>query len=107
MAENFVVVRDLFKSFKDVVAVNGVSFNIDKCEIFGLLGPNGAGKTTTIRILSTVIPPDRGEVVIGGYSLQKEVDQIRGIIGTCPQELALYPDMSAYDNLWQVSWLYL
>jgi len=99
MAENFVVVRDLYKSFKDVIAVNGVSFSIEEGEIFGLLGPNGAGKTTTIRILSTVIPPDKGDVIIGGYSLQKEVNNIRGIIGICPQELALYPDMSAFDNL--------
>jgi len=99
MAENFVVVRDLYKSFKDVIAVNGVSFSIEEGEIFGLLGPNGAGKTTTIRILSTVIPPDKGDVIIGGYSLQKEANNIRGIIGICPQELALYPDMSAFDNL--------
>ena len=66
MAEAFLVAQDLHKSFNDNKAVDGVSFTIDKAEIFGLLGPNGAGKTTTIRILSTVLQPDRGDVTIGG-----------------------------------------
>jgi ABC-2 type transport system ATP-binding protein len=99
MAEEFLIAKDLHKSFRDLKAVNGVSFSIEKGEIFGLLGPNGAGKTTTIRILSTIIPADQGDVTIGGYSLHKDPDQVRGLIGICPQELALYPDMSAFDNL--------
>jgi ABC-2 type transport system ATP-binding protein len=99
MAEAFLVARDLYKSFNDNKAVNGASFSIEKGEIFGLLGPNGAGKTTTIRILSTIIQPDRGEVSIGGYSLKQSTDAVRSLIGICPQELALYADMSAYDNL--------
>ncbi len=64
-----------------------------------MLGPNGAGKTTTIRILSTIIASDRGEVTIGGYSIKNNADQVRSLIGICPQELALYADMSAFDNL--------
>jgi ABC-2 type transport system ATP-binding protein len=99
MAESFLTAKDLHKSFKDLKAVNGVSFSIEKGEIFGLLGPNGAGKTTTIRILSTIVPADRGEVVIGGYSLKNNPDEVRGLIGICPQDLALYADMSAFDNL--------
>jgi ABC-2 type transport system ATP-binding protein len=99
MAEVFLVARDLYKSFNDHKAVNGVSFTIDKAEIFGLLGPNGAGKTTTIRILSTIIQPDRGEVTIGGYAIKQNADDVRSLIGICPQELALYADMSAFDNL--------
>jgi ABC-2 type transport system ATP-binding protein len=99
MAEDFLIARDLHKSFKDLKAVNGVSFTIEKGEIFGLLGPNGAGKTTTIRILSTVVEPDQGEVTIGGYSLRNNADEVRGLIGICPQELALYADMSAFENL--------
>ncbi len=99
MAEAFLVARDLHKSFKDLKAVDGVSFSIEKGEIFGLLGPNGAGKTTTIRILSTIIPADNGEVTIGGHSLKKNTEAVRGLIGICPQELALYADMSAFDNL--------
>ncbi len=99
MAEDFLVARDLHKSFNGNHAGDGVSFFIGKGEIFGLLGPNGAGKTTTIRILSTIIPGDSGDVTIGGYNLKNNPDAVRGLIGICPQELALYADMSAFDNL--------
>jgi ABC-2 type transport system ATP-binding protein len=99
MAEDFLVARDLHKSFNSNKVVNGVSFSIGKGEIFGLLGPNGAGKTTTIRILSTILEPDGGEVTIGGYSLRREPAKVRRIIGVCPQELALYADLSALQNL--------
>jgi ABC-2 type transport system ATP-binding protein len=99
MTENYLVATDLHKSYKDLKAVDGVSFSIEKGEIFGLLGPNGAGKTTTIRILSTITPPDQGDVKIGGFSLKNEPEKIRGLIGICPQDLALYADMSAFDNL--------
>ena len=99
MAEEFVVVKDLHKSFKELKAVNGVSFTINKGEIFGLLGPNGAGKTTTIRMLSTVLEADQGEITIGGYSVVKDAEAVRSIIGVCPQDLALYEDLSALDNM--------
>ena len=99
MAEEFVVVKDLHKSFKDFKAVNGVSFSIGKGEIFGLLGPNGAGKTTTIRMMSTVLDADSGDITIGGHSIKKEAEAVRSIIGVCPQELALYEDLSALDNM--------
>lgn len=99
MAEAFLVAQDLHKSFNEHKAVNGVSFIIHKGEIFGLLGPNGAGKTTTIRILSTVLEPDRGDVTVGGYSIRNQADAVRQLIGVCPQELALYEDLSALYNL--------
>jgi ABC-2 type transport system ATP-binding protein len=99
MAEAFVVADNLHKSFNGLKAVDGVSFTIDQGEIFGLLGPNGAGKTTTIRILSTILQPDRGDVMIGGHSIRQNPDAVRRLIGVCPQELALYPEMSALDNL--------
>jgi ABC-2 type transport system ATP-binding protein len=99
MPETFLVAQDLHKSFNEHRAVNGVSFTIYKGEIFGLLGPNGAGKTTTIRMLSTVLEPDRGDVEIGGYSIRHQPDAVRSLIGVCPQELALYADLSALDNL--------
>jgi len=99
MAEEFVVVKDLHKSFKDFKAVNGVSFSIEKCEIFGLLGPNGAGKTTTIRMMSTVLEADSGDIIIGGHSIKREAEAVRSIIGVCPQDLALYEDLSAIDNM--------
>ena len=99
MAEPFLVARNLHKSFNGHHAVHDVSFTIEKGEIFGLLGPNGAGKTTTIRILSTVLPPDHGDVMIGGYSLRDNAAAARRLIGVCPQDLALYQDLSALDNL--------
>lgn len=101
MAESdaIVVVDNLRKSFDDIVAVADVSFTIESQEIFGLLGPNGAGKTTTIRILSTVLDADDGDVQIGGYSVRDDSDSVREVIGVCPQELALYPELSAIDNL--------
>jgi ABC-2 type transport system ATP-binding protein len=99
MAEAFLVAQDLQKSFNGTKAVAGVSFTIGKGEIFGLLGPNGAGKTTTIRILSTVLEPDAGDATIGGYSVRKNPAEVRSLIGVCPQDLALYEDLSALDNL--------
>ena len=96
---DFLVAKDLHKSFGGLAAVDGLSFSIRKQEIFGLLGPNGAGKTTTIRMLSTVLAPDAGDVVIGGHSVARESDAVRKMVGVCPQELALYPELSAVDNL--------
>ena len=99
MAEEFLVAKDLHKSFNEHKAVNGVSFAIHKGEIFGLLGPNGAGKTTTIRMASTVLEPDQGDVTVGGYSIRHNSEEVRNLIGVCPQELALYVDLSALDNM--------
>lgn len=99
MSEVFLDAQDLHKSFNEQKAVNGVSFTINKGEIFGLLGPNGAGKTTTIRMLSTVLTPDRGTVTIGGYSTLQNATEVRGMLGVCPQDLALYEELSAIDNL--------
>jgi len=96
---NFLTASCLRKAFGDSTAVDGVSFSIGEGEIFGLLGPNGAGKTTTIRMLSTVLRADEGDVTIGGSSVSADADAVRKIIGVCPQELALYPELSANDNL--------
>ena len=95
----FLSATGLRKSFGGLTAVDGLSFDIGKQEIFGLLGPNGAGKTTTIRMLSTVLAPDEGDVTIGGHSVTRESDAVRRLVGVCPQELALYPELSATDNL--------
>ena len=74
---------------KKRVAVNHLSFDAMEGEIFGLLGPNGAGKTTTLRMLATLIKPDEGDAVIGGYSVQKEAEQVRRKIGFLTSELRL------------------
>ena len=99
MSEGFLVVQDLHKSFNGTKAVNGISFTINKGEIFGLLGPNGAGKTTAIRILSTVLKPDRGDATLEGHSIRHDPQAVRNLIGVCPQELSLYQDLSALDNM--------
>ncbi len=95
----FVSATQLHKSFDGQPAVNGFSLTIDEGEIFGLLGPNGAGKTTTIRMLATVLAPDAGDAHIGGHSIVSAPREVRRIIGLCPQDIALYEDMSARDNL--------
>lgn len=74
---------------KKRVAVNHLSFDAMEGEIFGLLGPNGAGKTTTLRMLATLIKPDEGDAVIGGYSVRKEAEQVRRKIGFLTSELRL------------------
>ncbi len=98
-AQDFVIVDNLAKSFGQVNAVAGVSLNIERNQIFGLLGPNGAGKSTLIRMLATILPPDAGDATIGGYSIRRNPARVRELIGVCPQEIALYQDLSAIDNL--------
>jgi ABC-2 type transport system ATP-binding protein len=92
-------VSNLRKTFDTIEALKGISFNIQQGECYGLLGPNGAGKTTTISILSTIIKPDEGEVSIAGYDLKKNPLECKKNIGVVTQEIALYNELSAYDNL--------
>jgi len=92
-------VQNLVKNYGDFKAVKGVSFYIEEGEIFSLLGPNGAGKTTTISMLSTLYTPTSGDATIGGYSITKDPMGVRGIIGVVPQDLALYEDLTARENL--------
>lgn len=97
--EPILVVKDLAKNFGDFPAVKGVSFDIKEGEIFSLLGPNGAGKTTTISMLSTLYVPTSGEASIGGHSITSDPMAVRNLIGVVPQDLALYEDLSARENL--------
>lgn len=92
-------VQNLVKNYGDFQAVKGVSFNIEEGEIFSLLGPNGAGKTTTISMLSTLYTPTSGDAVIGGHSVTKDPMAVRAVIGVVPQDLALYEDLTARENL--------
>ncbi len=100
-------VSNLQKSFGHVQALNGISFNITDGEFYGLLGPNGAGKTTTISILSSILKPDEGEVIISGYNLLKNPVECKNVIGVIPQEIALYNELSALENLMFWGSLYL
>ncbi len=96
---NILEVSDLVKSYGDFQAVKGVSFSIEEGEIFSLLGPNGAGKTTTISMLSTLYTPTSGDATISGHSITKDPMGVRNVIGVVPQDLALYEDLTAKENL--------
>jgi len=99
MAEPILVVEDLQKSYGDNHAVRGVSFRVARGEIFGLLGPNGAGKTTTISMLTGLFPPDSGTVTVDGLDLKTQLTAVKAKLGLVPQDLALYPTLSARQNL--------
>ena len=92
-------VQNLVKRFGDFTAVDGVSFDIQEGEVFSLLGPNGAGKTTTISMLSCLLTPTMGDAIIGGHSITKEPMAVKQIIGIVPQDIALYEDLNARENL--------
>jgi ABC-2 type transport system ATP-binding protein len=92
-------VRNLVKKYGDLTAVAGVSFDIQDGEVFSLLGPNGAGKTTTISILSTLFPPTSGDALVSGHSVTREPMEVRRLIGIVPQELAIYDELTARENL--------
>ncbi|GAH25264.1 unnamed protein product [marine sediment metagenome] len=89
----------LKKYFGDIHAVDGIDLKIPKGYLYGVLGPNGAGKTTTIRMLSTILYPTDGEATVLGFNLRKEASEIRKRIGVCPQELVIYPRLTARENI--------
>ncbi len=92
-------VQDLVKKYGAQRAVDGISFSVVRGELFGLLGPNGAGKTTTISTLATLLKPDGGRALIGGHDVAAEPGAARRLLGMVPQEIALYKDLNARDNL--------
>ena len=93
------IVEDLWKSYGETEAVRGLTFKISRGEFFGLLGPNGAGKSTTIGILSGLIEPTRGHISISGFDLFSSPMEAKARLGLVPQNFALYPTLSARDNL--------
>ncbi|NKE06480.1 MULTISPECIES: ATP-binding cassette domain-containing protein [Mesobacillus] len=92
-------VKQLTKRFKEFEAVKNVSFSLQKGESYGLLGPNGAGKTTTIQMISGLFPPSSGYIQIAGIDMVRQPKQGQGLLGIVPQEIALYQQMSARENL--------
>jgi ABC-2 type transport system ATP-binding protein len=94
-------VSNLTKKFGDITAVDELTFHVDQGEVFGLLGPNGAGKTTTVRMLCCLISKTGGEAKIAGYDIGNEADslKIRKMIGLVPDNVGLYEELSAYENL--------
>jgi ABC-2 type transport system ATP-binding protein len=92
-------VKGLRKRFGDIDAVRGISFDAQAGEILSLLGPNGAGKSTTISMLSCLLEPTEGDAWVMGHSIRQEATAVKASIGMVPQEIALYEDMSARENL--------
>ena len=92
-------VNNLKKSFGDLQAVDGVSFFAEEGEVLSLLGPNGAGKSTTISMLSGLLEPNEGDASIMGHSIISEPLLAKSALGVVPQDIALYPDLSARENL--------
>jgi ABC-2 type transport system ATP-binding protein len=99
MTETILRAQDLHKQFDKVSAVRGISFDIKQGEIFSLLGPNGAGKTTTISMLSCLLAPTEGDAWVDGHSVRNAAKHVKQAIGVVPQEIALYPDLTARENL--------
>lgn len=91
--------KDVRKSYGDNHAVKGISFSIKDGECYGLLGPNGAGKSTTINMLSTLFPPDSGQITIDGLDVNKSSEEVKKILGVVPQEIALYANFTSWENM--------
>ena len=90
---------ELVKRYKNITAVDKLNLEIREGELFSLLGVNGAGKTTTIKMLSCLTMPTDGDAVVGGYSITKESEQVKRLIGVSPQETAVAPNLSVKENL--------
>jgi ABC-2 type transport system ATP-binding protein len=94
-----IIIKDLVKQFEDVTAVDSLNLEIKQGELFSLLGPNGAGKTTTINILSGILKPTKGTAIIAGFDVTKDLEEIKKIIGVCPQEAAVFKFLNARENI--------
>ena len=98
--DDIIDVKGLVKTFGDIRAVDDISFGVRRGEIFGFLGPNGAGKSTAIKILTTLIRKDSGDVIIDDLDLQTQADEVRRIIGYASQEVGVDNDLTARENLY-------
>lgn len=97
--EDSIVVDHLTKKFKDFVAVNDISFSVTHGEIFAFLGPNGAGKTTTIKMLTTLLSPTSGSIIVNGFDPVRETDDVRKSFGIVFQDSSLDDELTAYENM--------
>lgn len=103
---NAIETMELVKQYKNVIAVDRLHLEIKQGELFSLLGVNGAGKTTTIKMLSCLIKPTSGDASVGGYSITKEPEQVKRLIGVSPQETAVAPNLSVRENLELICGIY-
>lgn len=99
MEKRIIEVKNLIKKFKDFIAVDNISFEVEKGEIFAFLGPNGAGKTTTIKMLTTLLHPNSGEIKINGFSPFLDQDKVRKSFGIVFQDPSLDDELTAYENM--------
>jgi len=100
MGDNIIEVKDLVKRYgKDVLAVNGISFDVKEGEVFGFLGPNGAGKSTTISMITTLLTPTSGTILLDGMNVVKEANKVRKAIGLVPQFLTADDELSGRENM--------
>jgi len=97
--QSAIILRDLVKRFDEVTAVAGLNLDIREGELFSLLGPNGAGKTTTINILNGIIAPTAGTARVGGYEVRTQLSEIKGLIGVCPQQAAVFEYLTGRENI--------
>lgn len=97
---------ELVKQYKDIIAVDKLHLEIKKGELFSLLGVNGAGKTTTIKMLTCLTKPTSGDAFVGGYSITKESDKVKQLIGVSPQETAVAPNLTVKENLELICGIY-
>jgi daunorubicin resistance ABC transporter ATP-binding subunit len=97
--QNILSVQSLIKKFDDFTAVKNISFNVEVGSIFAFLGPNGAGKSTTIKMLTTVLKPTSGEIIINGFNVLKEQDKARASFGIVFQDPSLDDELTAYENV--------
>jgi ABC-type uncharacterized transport system ATPase subunit len=91
--------KDLVKKFDGVIAVDKLNLEIMEGELFSLLGPNGAGKTTTINILTGIMKPTNGTAIIAGFDFTENMNEIKKLIGVCPQEAAVFQFLNAKENI--------
>lgn len=99
MPEPSIEVRSLSKRFGDFVAVDAVSFEVERGRIFGFLGANGAGKSTTIRMLCGLLDPTSGTATVGGYDIRREPERVKRVIGYMSQKFSLYEDLTVVENI--------
>jgi ABC-2 type transport system ATP-binding protein len=103
---SIIQVAHLVKRFKDLTAVDDISFTVEAGEIFAFLGPNGAGKSTTIKVLITLLAPTSGTAMIGGYDIARHAPEVRTTIGYVPQMISVDGTLTAYENLMLMAQLY-
>lgn len=99
-------VVELVKRYKNLIAVDKLNLEIQRGELFSLLGVNGAGKTTTIKMLTCLTKPSSGDAYVGGYSITKQSEQVKQLIGVSPQETAVAPNLSVEENLGLICGIY-